>query len=436
MILRWGAVTKHRPVRRVSSRLASRFQPAVFAALLLACFFLPSLSAVDPQRKIYDVPAGDAPATLKKFADQSGEQIVYMVDNVRGQRTRPISGEYTARGALDAMVAGTDLVVTQDQSTGAFVVGRKRSDRAETAAPVAVNPVGPRAPAAAAPSEQSDAIVQMSMFEVTTTQGHGYVATNAATALKTNESLMDIPQTVLVMSRDLLDDIGYGLTAENLQFFGSSNSKIGESSSTRGAGVSYAYVDDMPENQPFEDNAPIDSYQIIKGPAQVLYLNSTMFGVVLKATKKPLPFNQAVVTAQVNDWGQYRFTGDISTPIGEIGAAKLGNRIVIAQQGGGNWQINAKDNHTVIFDSFQVILKNTTVRVDYDYQNLLTIPAGLDFVTPNGRLYTGAGRVGFLRLHGQALHRRGPGLDQLLSQFDGSEREQAFQRPPPAKDIR
>ena len=40
----------------------------------------------------------------------------------------------------------------------------------------------------------------------------------------------------------------------------------------------------------------------------------------------------------------------------------------------------------------QVNLRETTARVSFDYQNLWTIPEGNDLITPDGKLFTGAGR--------------------------------------------
>ena len=72
----------------------------------------------------YDIPAGDAARTLRQFVEQSGEQIIYLVPKVRGVRTNPVKGEFTAREVLQRMVANTSLVVVQDEKTGALLINR------------------------------------------------------------------------------------------------------------------------------------------------------------------------------------------------------------------------------------------------------------------------------------------------------------------------
>src|SRR5580700_4296492 len=103
--------------------------------------------------------------------------------------------------------------------------------------------------AAPAPSAAADQVVQMSAFEVTTTQGHGYVSSNAAEAFKTNESLMDIPQIDVVVTADLIKDLGYNNSSDILGYFGVAPQYEGEALAMRGVRIQYPYVDDTPDNQ-------------------------------------------------------------------------------------------------------------------------------------------------------------------------------------------
>lgn len=93
-------------------------------SVALAFVFTVCAFAAESSRKTYKLPAGDAAVTLKRFSEQSGEQIVYPVDAVRGVQTNAVSGEYAARDALDRLVAGTELRVVQDEKTGALAVSR------------------------------------------------------------------------------------------------------------------------------------------------------------------------------------------------------------------------------------------------------------------------------------------------------------------------
>ena len=258
------------------------------------------------------------------------------------------------------------------------------------AASVAAQP-SPSAAASNAAAAKEEAIV-ISRFEVTTTQGKGYVATNSATGFKTNQELIKIPQSVTVVTRDLIDDIGATKTSDVLQFAGASQFYRGESIRIRGARTLNAYMDDAIENVPYSDNVNIDSYEVIRGPAGVLYANASLGGVVLKSTKKPLQTVNRTLNFSINDWGQYRGEFDFTGPMGEVGGAKLSYRATGAYQDGDAYFKNTEDRRFTIHPTFQVNFKDTTVRVALDYTDLTNIAGAQNFVLSNGKLYTGAGR--------------------------------------------
>ncbi|MEJ1972742.1 MAG: TonB-dependent receptor [Lacunisphaera sp.] len=120
--------------RRFSRRAVSP-RPS-FARFLPLCVVLllgagAASAATESAKKTFDVPAGEATRTLKVFSEQSGEQIVYPVEQVRGVKTKAVRGELNAREALAAMLADTRLVVVQDERTGALAVKRADSPAEE-----------------------------------------------------------------------------------------------------------------------------------------------------------------------------------------------------------------------------------------------------------------------------------------------------------------
>ncbi len=232
----------------------------------------------------------------------------------------------------------------------------------------------------------------MSQFEVNTTQGKGYVATNAASGFKTNGPLLLIPQADTVITRDLINDIGYTNTSDVLQYFGVSNFYQGESVAIRGVRTGNPFIDEMPDNVPYEDNVDIDSYEVIKGPAEVLYLNAALTGIVLKTTKKPLSTPQYDVGATVDNWGMVRGTVDATGPIGKLGPVAVGYRFVAAVQGGNTYFLNQRDDRLALHPTLQFVFNQTTVRIAFDFQKFEHLANGDALITPSGQLYTGAGR--------------------------------------------
>lgn len=73
------------------------------------------------QTREYNIPAGSLQSTLDAYARQSGRQVIYRVDDVRGSRSRGVRGNLTADAALDAVLLGTKFKVRID-STGAIAI--------------------------------------------------------------------------------------------------------------------------------------------------------------------------------------------------------------------------------------------------------------------------------------------------------------------------
>lgn len=95
-------------------------------------------SAAASGKRNYEVAAGDAATTLRQFVEQSGEQVIYLVPKVRGVKTNPVKGEFTAREVADQMVANTGLIVIEDAKTGALMIQRKEFGK--SILPVEPNP--------------------------------------------------------------------------------------------------------------------------------------------------------------------------------------------------------------------------------------------------------------------------------------------------------
>ena len=75
-------------------------------------------------KKSFDVPAGDAPVSLKQFAQQSGLELLYSAKEIAGAKTNAVKGVFTPREALAKMLNGTKLVATPGKTSGALAVTR------------------------------------------------------------------------------------------------------------------------------------------------------------------------------------------------------------------------------------------------------------------------------------------------------------------------
>src|SRR5688572_15516807 len=98
--------------------------------ILLGALLAATAFAAEP-RKNYDLPSAPAEQALKRFAEESGRDTLFAADIIRGIRTSPVRGEYTAEEALQLMLADTGLVVARDVKTGAFAVRRETNDESK-----------------------------------------------------------------------------------------------------------------------------------------------------------------------------------------------------------------------------------------------------------------------------------------------------------------
>ena len=229
--------------------------------------------------------------------------------------------------------------------------------------------------AAAPTSDQAsgnpnDQIVQMSAFEVSTTQGKGYATPNSARGFKTDQSLLEIPQTDIVMTNDLLEDLSFNNTTDFLMFVGVQGVYEGETVAIRGNRVSAPWIDDMPDGRAFEDDVFVDSLEVIKGPTAVLYPNASLNGIVIKASKKPLPYEQGIISEKVDEWGLSRTVVDYNTPVGMLGDVKVIFRFIAAFQYGNSYFTNVRLDSFPVHPAMEFDYKQTVLRVFYDLDDL------------------------------------------------------------------
>ena len=258
------------------------------------------------------------------------------------------------------------------------------------------------------PAKKDDTLL-LTKFSVVSTQDKGYTSTNGATGFKTNDELMKIPQAVTVVTRDLINDIGAVDSSSILRYAGVGDFFSGESFALRGTRINYPLLDEMPDGIPYEDNINLDSYTVIRGPAATLYVNAALGGTVLTNSKFPLKIPTYTLTAKVTSYGTYRFETDLTGPIGSIGDAKFSYRVVAGLQEGEAYFKNTVDHRQLLHPTLEMDWKKTVVRVAYDHQQINHVSGGNSFITPDGKLYTGAGRDnGFYAKNGlENFHRDG-----------------------------
>src|SRR4051812_24439608 len=105
---------------------SSFFRRAASAAALLCVVWLGlplNLVAATSGRKNFDIPTGEAPATLRQFIAQADVQLMYVADEVQGVATRAVKGSFTPGEAIGLLLAETGLAI-QETKNGAIAITR------------------------------------------------------------------------------------------------------------------------------------------------------------------------------------------------------------------------------------------------------------------------------------------------------------------------
>jgi iron complex outermembrane receptor protein len=115
-------------------RRHARFAFGALAAVVLWLGAGAAAAPAERRQKFFSLPAADAAMALNKFTEQSGEQVIYLLEQVRGIRTNPVQGRFTAREAIERLIAETLLRVVEDKDTGALLIQRRTPPSAPDAA--------------------------------------------------------------------------------------------------------------------------------------------------------------------------------------------------------------------------------------------------------------------------------------------------------------
>lgn len=284
---------------------------AVVTALVLPpC----AVCAEEPARRAFNIPADVAERTLKLFSEQSGRSMVVGAATVRGVRTNPVQGQYGVRDALERLIAGTGLVATHDEISGAFTVTRESS-----------GPNGPRAAHTAGDrpvqisrtpghSSNGDETVQLAAFVVDTTQDRGYAATNSISATKMNTPVKDLPFGITILNDDYIRDRSATTTQEAMAFTASYNVDNGR---IRGlAGGNNRFRNGFGEFFGRHSLSSVERVEVLKGPSSVIYGITYPGGYVNPITKRPRPRDSYEFSTQAGWEGNYRILTDVNQSLG------------------------------------------------------------------------------------------------------------------------
>jgi len=221
----------------------------------------------------------------------------------------------------------------------------------------------------------------------------GYRATRSATATRTDTPIEDIPQSISVVPKEVLDDLGDSRMERALDFAGgiTKGNNFGglqlSSYNLRGFNTGEIYRNGFSINRGFissPDASNLERVEVLKGPASGLFGRGDPGGLVNMVTKRPQveAFNQLKVSA--GRWDKYRAALDVNRPLSADGS--LLARVNLAVENNGSFRDYAGDERQVISPGLLWHLSETTsLFIDAEFsRNKIVFDRGI--IPVNGRL--------------------------------------------------
>lgn len=317
---------RHFHRRQSAGRYALLCALSMGAALAAQALAPSTAHAQGRAAQAFDLPAGQLADALVALGRQAQVQVLFSPDSVAGLRAPAVSGSMTPQAALDRLLARSGLVAVP--SGNGFMV---------------------RSPAGASASDATTlAPVTVTGRDLATTEGTGSYTPAAVTLGKNAQSLRQIPQSVSVVTRQLLDDQNLvnlddamrtvtGITVEAGSIGGNHGNFY-----SRGYALDTIQVDGV--NTPASSGndlsagfglAIYDRIEVLRGPSG-LYQGAGDPGgtvnLVRKRAQKEFGFNGQLMTGS---WDRYYTEADLTGPLDSDG--RLRGRIVAAYDDRGSF---------------------------------------------------------------------------------------------------
>lgn len=158
----------------------------------------------------------------------------------------------------------------------------------------------------------------------------GYLAENSVTATKTDTPLIDVPQTISVITRERLDDQAQHSIADVLRYVPGTTVGQGEGNrdqiTLRGQNTTADFFLDgvRDDVQYYRGLYNIERIEVLKGPFALIFGRGGSGGIINRVQKTPSTEALAIGgTASVNSFGAWDVSADVNAPISDRAAFRV-----------------------------------------------------------------------------------------------------------------
>ncbi|WP_400770375.1 TonB-dependent siderophore receptor [Methylosinus sporium] len=307
--------------------MGSAVAAAAFGALMTGAGVSdsPAQAAIAPQERSgaiqsYRIPAGSVASALNVIADENDLHVLYDARLTHGRVTPGLSGKYSVREALGALLAGTGLTYEFSRDGQAVSIVLAQNDAAtqnDASGAAALPPIDIGAQTGRKDGAPSGGRAAPGPGDRYT----GYNAASAPATLKTDTPLLKTPIAIEVVTRQTMDDqqaisVGDALLSNVSGVTPVANAfdlfKIRGFYNPLGNGYKNGLMEYHLRNL---DTTNLQSVEVLKGPAAMLFGRGEPGGIVNLVVKRPLETPYYSVQQQVKSFNGTRTTLDATGPL-------------------------------------------------------------------------------------------------------------------------
>ncbi|HMU54956.1 MAG TPA: TonB-dependent receptor [Nitrospira sp.] len=327
-------------------------RPIVRTFLVLCGLLGPTVTMLDPVSIVHaqSHEAGQFPAStahtfnieaqplgsaIAAFAAATRYQVLYG-DGIRQDTpSQGVQGSFTPEAALDHLLEGTGVTYRFIDAT-TFTL--EQTSSLPVAVPLAaVGTAGAVVVAENASSASSDGSANSKPVKVPEVvvkdvrvrdDAANYVAEESNTATRTDTPIIQVPQSIAVVTQNVIQDQRAVRVEQALRnVSGVALGDVGQSGIAAdvaycrgfpcGYFKNYLRNDDQNQALTFRDVANMQRIEVLKGPASVLYGRSEPGGIVNILTKQPQADRYASIDQIIGSYNYYRTMIDVTGPLDE-----------------------------------------------------------------------------------------------------------------------
>lgn len=315
----------------------------------------------------FNIPAGPAESSIKTFSDQAGVDVLFGTKPAADVSTAAIKGDYSPQQAIKLMLAGSNLVATEDPRTGAFTISESPNGQ------------GVAATTSGLPDNQNDQIVQMNPFQVSANSDVGYRSSEGTTGTLIAVPLQDSPLTESVLDRELIQDTNLVRVTDMLAFTVAGVANMGRVPDDTEDFTFRGYSGEILRNglpiEMYTDEIDIQRVEVAMGPSAIDYGFLSPGGVVNYVTKVPFDGTSYYFKERYgfdNGFDEARESWDINTPLIEGNGRTIPKvlfRFMGSETDGNTYLKYQNEHYTFLNPVVSVQLGNTTLTYSLVYKD-------------------------------------------------------------------